>query len=306
MKSRIDNRGQRVDLNLLVTFEAIFRSRSLTAAGQGLGLSQPAMSHALGRLRTTFGDPLFVRLPGGLQPTPVANEIAPALTECLAVIRGSLQRKIFDATTSLRVFNIGMGDIAEVVHLPLILREVHTSAPHIRLNSNTIPGPRLGEALADGGVDMATGIYQLGAGCREIMLYESKYACVLRADHPAIGATLTLKQFRDAKHILVAPKGASQHAQIIERALTSRKVNARIAVQVSNFHGVMALITSTDLIATIPGRLAQSMQQSTNIRVFPPPIPLPKFKVSLYWHERFHREPGNAWLRSVFIKLFKE
>ena len=306
MKSRIDNRGQRIDLNLLVTFEAIYRSRNLTAAGQGLGLSQPAMSHALGRLRSTFNDPLFVRLPRGLQPTPVADEIAPALMEGLAVVRGSLQRKTFDAAKSLRVFNIGMGDIAEVVHLPRLVREVHNSAPHVRLNSNTIPGPRLGDALGDGEVDMATGIYQLGAGCREIALYESEYACVLRADHPAITGKLTLKQFKAAEHILVAPKGASEHAQIIEKALTSRKVNARIAVQVSNFHGVMALITSTDLIATVPGRLAQSMQQSTNINVRPPPIPLPKIKVSLYWHERFHREPGNAWLRSVFIKLFKK
>lgn len=306
MKSRIDNRGPRIDLNLLVTFEAIYRSRNLTAAGRGLGLSQPAMSHALGRLRSTFSDPLFVRLPFGLQPTPLANEIAPTLLEGLAAIRGSLQRKTFDAAKSLRVFNVGMGDIAEVVHLPQVVREVHVNAPHVRLNSNTIPGPRLRDALGDGEVDMATGIYQLGAGCRAIALYESEYACVLRADHPAIRAELTLKQFKAAEHVLVAPKGASQHAQIIERALTSHKVNARIAVQVSTFHGVMALIASTDLIATIPRRLAQSMQKSANINVLPPPIPLPKFKVSLYWHERFHREPGNAWLRSVYIKLLKE
>lgn len=305
MKSQIDNRGQRIDLNLLVAFEAIYGSRNLTVAGRGLGLSQPAMSHALRRLRYTFSDPLFVRLPGGLRPTPLANEIAPALMEGLAVIRGSLQRKTFDPANSLRVFNIGMGDIAEVVHLPQIVREVRISAPHVRLNSNTISGPRLGEALGDGEVDMATGIYRLGAGCRDTVLYESEYACVLRADHPTISGKLTLKQFNTAEHVLVAPKGASQHGQIIERALTSRAVNARIAVQVPTFHGVLALITSTDLIATIPARLAQSMQRSTNIKVLPPPIPLPKIKVSLYWHERFHREPGNAWLRSVFIKLFK-
>jgi DNA-binding transcriptional LysR family regulator len=226
------------------------------------------------------------------------------LIEGLAVIRGSLERKAFDPFKSARVFNIGMGDIAEVVHLPQVVRELHAIAPHIRLISNTIPGPRLRDALGDGEVDIATGIYQLGAGCREVALYENEYACVLRAGHP-IGARLTLKQFRAAEHILVAPKGASQHAQIIERALTSRKVNARIAVQVSNFHGVMALITSSDLIATIPGRLAQSMRQYSNINVLPPPIPLPKIKVSLYWHERFHRDPGNAWLRGVYIKLFK-
>jgi DNA-binding transcriptional LysR family regulator len=306
MKSRIDNLGQRVDLNLLVTFDAIYRSLNLTAAGRGLGLSQPAMSHALSRLRATFNDPLFVRLPRGLQPTPMANEVAPALMQGLAVIRGSLERKTFDAAKSTRVFKTGMGDIAEAVNLPHILRELRTSAPRVRITSTPIPGPRLRDALGDGEVDMATGEFQLGAGCRSIALYESEYACVLRADHPVIGARLTLKQFKAAEHILVAPTGASHHAQIIERALTSRKVNARIAVQVAHFHGVMALITSTDLIATIPDRLARSIQQFANIKILLPPVSLPKTKVSLYWHERFHLEQGNMWLRGVFIKLLKE
>jgi len=306
MKSRIDTVGGRIDLNLFVVFDAIYRLRNLTAAGKTLGLSQPAMSHALGRLRSTFKDPLFVRLSRGLQPTPLANDLAPALMEGLRTIRGSLERSTFDPATSTRIFNIAMGDIAEVVQLPHLLRELRVSAPRVRLHTTLIPGARLRDALGDGEVDMATGDYELGASCRDVALYEEDYACVLRVDHPIIGARLTLKQFKAAEHILVAPKGASQHAQNIERALRSRKVNAYIAVQVSHFHGVMALITSSDLIATIPGPLAQSMKQHANIKVLPPPIPLPKISVSLYWHERFHREPGNAWLRGVYVRLFKE
>ena len=266
------------------------------------------MSHALGRLRSTFKDPLFVRLPRGLQPTPLADDLAPALMEGLGAIRGGLERRTFDPSTSTRIFNVGMGEISEGVQLPRLLRELRENAPHVRLRTMRIPGPHLGDALGDGEVDMATGDYELGAACRSIVLYEREYACVLRADHPAIrtiGARLTLQQFKAAGHILVAAQGAYQHGQIIERALTSRKVNARIAVQVSHFHGVMALITSSDLIATIPRRLAQSMHQFANIKVFAPPIPLPKFKVSLYWHERFHREPGNAWLRGVCVRLFR-
>ena len=306
MKSKIDTVGGRIDLNLLVVFDAIYRLRNLTAAGRTLGLSQPAMSHALDRLRTTFKDPLFVRLPRGLQPTPLANELAPALMEGLGTIRGGLERRTFDPAQSTRIFNLAMGDIAEVVQLPYLLRELRANAPHVRLHTTEIPGPRLRDALGDGEVDMATGDYKLGAGCRDVTLYEADYACVLRADHPNIGARLTLQQFKAAEHILVAPKGVSHHTQVIERALTSRKVNARIAVQVSHFHGVMALITSSDLIATIPNRLAQFMKQFANIKVLAPPIPLPKIRVSLYWHERFHREPGNAWLRGVYIKLLKE
>jgi len=306
MKSKIDTVGGRIDLNLLVVFDAIYRLRNLTAAGWTLGLSQSAVSHALGRLRSTFKDPLFVRLARGLQPTPRANELAPALMEGLGTIRGGMEGRTFDPAKSTRIFNIGMGDIAEVVQLPHLLHELRAHAPHATLHTTEIPGSRLRDALGDGEVDMATGDYELGAGCRGVALYEAEYACVLRADHPVIGARLTLKQFKAAEHILVAPKGPSHHTQVIERALTSRKVNARIAVQVSHFHGVMALITSTDLIATVPGRLAQSMKQLANITVLPPPIPLPKVRVSLYWHERFHREPGNEWLRGVYTRLFKE
>jgi DNA-binding transcriptional LysR family regulator len=305
MKSKIDTLGQRIDLNLLVAFDAIYRSRNLTAAGRGLGLSQSAMSHALARLRSAFKDPLFVRLPRGLQPTPVANEVAPALTEALRMIRGSLERKTFDAAQSTRIFNLAMGDIAEVVQLPHLVHELRSSAPHVRLNTTQITGPRVRDALGAGEVDVATGDYDLGAGCREVRLYEAEYACVLRADHPTIGARLTLRQFRAAEHILIKPRGPSHHGEVIERALASRKVGARIAVQISHFHGVAALVLSTDLVATVPSRLAESMKRLAGVKVLPPPISLPKIKVSLYWHERFHRDPGNAWLRSIYVKLFK-
>jgi len=305
MKSKIDALGQRVDLNLLVAFDAIYRSRNLTAAGRGLGLSQPAMSHVLSRLRSTFNDPLFVRLPRGLQPTSLADEVAPALMEGLAVIRGSLERKTFDAAKSNRIFNLGMRDIAEVVHLPHLVREVRTSAPHVRLHTTQIPGPHVRDALGAGEIDVATGDYDLGAGCREMKLYEGEYACVLRVDHPSIGARLTLKKFRAAEHILVKPIGLSDHGAVIERALAHRDVEARIAVRISHFHGVAALVTSTDLIATVPSRLAESMKRLAGVRVLPPPIPLPKIKVSLYWHERFHRDPGNAWLRNVYLSVFQ-
>lgn len=304
MKSRIDTVGQRVDLNLMVVFDAIYKSRNLTAAGQGLGLSQPAMSHALGRLRSTFKDPLFVRLPRGLQPTPFANEVAPALIEALAVIRGSLERKGFDASKSTRLFHIAQGDIAEVVHLPLLIRAVRKSAPYVRLHTTEIPGPRLAEALGDGEVDIATGDYQLGGGCRQAALYEAHYACVLRADHPTIGSRLTLRMFKDAEHILVNPKHAARHGEVIGQALTRRDVSARIAVEVSHFHGIGALITSSDMIATIPSRLAESLSRLANVKVLPPPIALPKLTVSLYWHERFHRDPGNIWLRNIYQRLF--
>src|SRR5688572_10881336 len=300
MKSSVNALGQRIDLNLVVVFDAIYRARNLTGAGRGLGLSQPAMSHALARLRSIFKDPLFVRLPRGLHPTPLADEMAPALMDGLATIRHSLERKTFDPPTSTRVFRIAMGELAAVVHLPHLLRQLSGNAPHVRLHTFEVPGPKLRDALGEGEVDLGTGNYRLGAGCREALLYEAEYACVVSADHPTIRSRLTLGQFRNADHVLVKPGGAAPHGEDIERALTNRAVGARIAVQVSHFHGVAALIPTSELIATVPIRLAAALKQLANVKVFPPPIVLPKIKVSIYWHERFHRDPGNAWLRSVY------
>jgi DNA-binding transcriptional LysR family regulator len=305
MKSSAKLVRQRIDLNLLVIFDAVYQLRNLTAAGRELGLSQPAMSHALGRLRSTFNDPLFVRLARGLEPTPLADEIAPSLIHGLSEIRGSLERKTFNPATSSRVFRISEGDIAEAVHLPRLLREIEKMAGGIRLHSQEIPGPRLTDALGNGEVDLATGVgYTLGGGCREAKLFESEYACVLRADHPLIGSRLTLKQFKDARHILVSPKGAVHHGAVIEKALSRRDIAARIVVEVSHFNGVAALLTSSDLIATVPMGLAQTMKLLANVKVLPLPIPIPRFTVSLYWHERFHRDPANIWLRKIYQGMF--
>jgi DNA-binding transcriptional LysR family regulator len=305
MRTSVVSLGRRIDLNLVSAFEAIYRTRNLTEAGRLLGLSQPAMSHALSRLRTALKDPLFVRLTRGLQPTALADEIAPALIDGLATIKGSLERKQFDPATSERVFQVAMGDIAEVVHLPPLIATLAELAPKTRLRTFGIPGAQLQDALAAGVVDFGTGNYKLGAGCREAPLYDAEYACVVRADHPSIRSKLTLSQFRSAGHILVNPKTAAPHGQDIERALTSRAVRARIAVEISHFHGVAALIPESDLIATIPVRLAQAMKRHSNIAIFAPPIPLPKIRVSLYWHERFHRDPANVWLRGVYLRALR-
>lgn len=264
------------------------------------------MSHALSRLRHVFKDPLFIRLPRGFQPTAYANELAPSVAIGLDTIRSSLESKSFDSMSSHRVFNIGMGDVAEVVQLPALLAEVRVRAPNVTLHTRQIPGPRLRDALADGEVDVATGDYDLGAGCRGVRLYETEYACVSRIDHPYIKERLTLKQFIAAEHILVAPDSAFPHAGNVEQILRKRTINARIAVRVAHFHAVLALIACTDLIAVIPARLAVSMKRSANIAMFPTPVPFPRIRVSLYWHERFHREPANAWLRDLFIELLKE
>lgn len=301
MKQPVNALERRVDLNLMAVFEAIYRTRNLTVAGAGLGLSQPAMSHALSRLRWTFDDPLFVRLPRGLQPTARADEIAPYVTQGIAIVRQGFERKAFDPATSTRLFTIAMSDIGEVAHLPAALAAL-AGAPGVRLRTVEMSPPEARAALADGRVDLALAVNLRPAPpFRDALIVEHGYATVARIDHPTIRGRLTLAQFRKAPHLLVMPTGPVTHGEVVERALRSRRVGARIAVQVAHFHPVAAIVSRSDLVATVPRGLAETMPRD-RIRVFDTPIELPQVRISLYWHERYDRDPGNAWFREIYLR----
>lgn len=293
--------GMKIDLNLLGVFEAVYQARSLTAAGERLGLSQPAVSHALARLRHVFKDPLFVRTPRGVTPTALAEEIAPRVAEGLAIIRASFEPRRFEPRTSTRLFTLGMADIGEVVQLPPLMKAIAAEAPNVRLRTMALPPAQARAALAEGHMDIALTNVQVKMPLHQHILGTPGYATVVSADHPTIRGKLTLAQFRKARHLLVRPIGAGiKHGETIERAL--RSVGAQIALQVGHFFPVGAIVAQSDLVATVPWGLARTLQGMLPLRMFKPPIPLPIAHVAIMWHERFHREKGNAWLREIFIR----
>ena len=303
VKTEVRALGRRIDLNLVIVFEAIFRCRNLTAAGREIGMTQSAMSHALSRLRAGFADPLFVRLPGGLKPTPVAEEIAPAFVEGLACIRAGFERRVFEPATSTRIFTLGMGGLGEATVLPRVVQRAHAQAPRVTFATREVAAAQLGIALAEGLLDVALGISErLGAGCREMAIADNVYACVVRAGHPNIGAQLTLRQFRECRHLLVKQGASSYHGAVIERALRQKAVAATVAMEIANFQSVGPLVAGSDLIATVPIGLANLLAKRWGLRVLQPPVALPAYTLSLYWHERYHRDPGNAWLRALFAR----
>lgn len=298
-------RARRIDLNLLVVFDAIYKARNLTAAGEAIGLSQPAMSHALARLREMFNDPLFVKLPRGLQPTPYADEVAPTVLEGLATVRRSLDKAGFDPASSRRVFRFAMTDIGEWVLLPPLARTLNSVAPGISIHTSQPAVRELREGMASGEIDLALGfIPQLAAGFRQQVMYRSAYACVVRDGHPVIRDSITLKQYREANHVLPY-SSATAHGETIEKALLSPGVRGRIATRVTHFLAIPAILAGTDLIATIPRNLAESFGRLMRVRVLAPPVELPGFEIKLYWHERRHLEPGNRWLRGICAQLMK-
>jgi DNA-binding transcriptional LysR family regulator len=301
---RVKPISRQVDLNLLDLFDAVFRIRHLTEAGQALGLSQPAMSHALARLREMYGDPLFVRSREGLQPTPFAEQLAGPVATALQIVRGTLAKTIFDPLTSHRTFRIGMSDVGEQFLLPRLVKVLEVSAPNVKIETKDKIQIPLADCLATGELDLAIGFFSgTGTGIYQKVLFSDDYVCVVRKAHPVVtSSSISLATFARLGHILADLPGAA-HTGSIVKVLKSAEVNANIVLTVNHFLSVAPLISNTDLVATIPRNLANTFVRSWNVRIVELPVNLPSFDVTQYWHERYALEPGNAWLREVFESM---
>ena len=295
-----------LDLNLLRVFDAIASEGSVTVAGERIGVSQPAMSNALARLRQLFGDPLFVRTPRGMRPTPFAQQLAQPVRDALRLIQGALQQHAgFEPKSSTNTFRFHMSDIGEMVFLPGLLERVKRAAPGIRIEVVRIPIKEVHAALEAGELDLAVGFLPgLTTGMRQQALFREHYVCMLRADHARIGATMSAKQFRSADHVLVSYTGTGH--QVIGETFVREGLAERIAVRVPHFLVVPMILARTDLIVTVPSRVAAVFAQMGNFKVLPLPLRVPSFEVRLHWHQRFHQDPANRWLREVMAELYAE
>ena len=295
-----------LDLNLLRVLDAIASEGGVTVAGERLGLSQPAISNALARLRLCFGDPLFVRTPRGMRPTPFAQQLAQPVRQALRLIQSALQQHAgFDPRSSGNTFRFYMSDIGEMVFLPGLLERVKRDAPGVKIEVVRIPIKDVHTALEAGELDLAVGFLPgLITGMRARPLFREHYVCMLRADHPAIGAKISAKQFRHAAHVLVSYVGTGH--QVIEETFIAAGLSERIAVRVPHFLVVPMILERTDLVVTVPSRVAAVFAQRGNFKVLPLPLRMSSFEVRLHWHQRFHQDPANSWLRELMAELYAE
>lgn len=294
-----------LDLNLLRVFDAVLRERSVTAAARRLGLTQPAVSNALARLRAQFEDALFVRTPSGMDATPFARELAEPVRQALALLESALAHGPgFDPATATRAFRFYMSDLGQIEFLPPLVERAQRVAPGVRLEAVALEVEDIGDALATGGLDLAVGFLPgLGPPVRRQPLFRDPYVCLMRAGHPAARARLTKKAFLEASHALVSYKGGHR---VIEEALERAGLARRIALRVPHFTVVPMVLERSDLILTLPSRIARAYGRGGRFRALPPPVTIPPADVGAHWHERFERDPGNRWLRGIIRDLFRD
>jgi DNA-binding transcriptional LysR family regulator len=289
------------DLNLLPVFEALLRHGNVTRAAEDVGLTQSAMSSALGRLRRQLGDPLFVNTRAGMLPTPRALELAPLLTDALATVRRALNgREAFDARRTARNLRVYMTDVGETVLLPALMRHLHQESPQLRLETAQLPAAELAVRMETGDLDLAVGyLPQLRDKIQRARLFEEQYVCMTRPDRRG---PLTLKEFVSARHVLISSMGSGH--QRLERALAEHGVEQNVALRVPHFVVVPLIVADTDLIVSLPRHVADVWAKLVKVKVHPLPIKIPSFDVSLYWHPRVENDAANRWLREALQHLF--
>lgn len=295
-----------IDLNLLVVFEALLQHRSVTRGGDAIGLSQPAMSAALARLRLLFGDQLFVRSGAEMKPTPRALEVGGPVAEVLETIRGRiLPTPEFDPSRARRNFTLVTPDIGEVHFVPALLTRLARDAPSVRLFTVAQPPQAAAAALESGGADLALGYFPdlQRPGFFQQKLFDNRHVCLVRHGHPAIGKTLTLSEYLAASHANVRP-GTREH--VFEQFLVQQGIQRRVVVELSHFMSLLPIIEGSDLIATVPGDLAEVCVRHAAVRIVPVPLDAPMIAIHQFWHERVHRDAASTWLRGVVRDIFMD
>lgn len=289
------------DPQLLVIFDAIVREGSLGRAAATLGLAQPALSKALARLRTNFDDPLFVRTPRGMEPTPRALELHPRVRETLdSYARLTRDTRPFEPSTTDRCFAFFMSDLAVAGHGARLLSRARLEAPGARLRCVQIEAGRIGPALETGEVDLAIGPFPgLTQGIRRHPLFSERYASLVRPGHPMAERLVDPSDYLAADHVIVSAAGTGHAHALVERAMERLLAPERIVFRTPSFLAAAHIAREGDVVATLPSRIARMMAATLGLAVVEPPIRLPVLEFAQYWNERFHRDPANQWFRRV-------
>ncbi|WPP01509.1 LysR family transcriptional regulator [Pseudomonas sp. HR96] len=290
----------KVDLNLFIVFDAIYTEANLTRAGQIVGITQPAVSNALSRLRETFNDPLFVRTAQGMVPTPMAQNIIGPVRSALALLRVSVQEsRIFNPLQAGKTFRISMTDLTEAVILPPLFQRLRRLAPKVVIESFLSKRRETTMDLAAGRLDFAVDApLNTDPQVRHVKLMEDRYVCAMRAGHPLFKDALSLDEYLGLTHIHISSRrGGLGH---IDLALGKLGLQRRIALRSQHYLMASQVLQQTDMVMTVPERFARRNALSY---VALPVHDVPAVETHLFWHESTDQDPANRWMREQMIEL---
>jgi DNA-binding transcriptional LysR family regulator len=289
----------RLDLNLFRVFDTVYRERNLTRAAEILFLSQSAVSHAIGRLRTSLGDPLFVRDGLGVMPTPYADRLWPDVKAALGLFRHAvLHQQTFEPARDLSHITLAMNDKLEPSLLPVIVRQLHSIAPQVELASIRLDRATLRADLVAGRIDFAIDVAQTTLpDISHSALLQDEFAVVSRTAQP-IDATAYLA----ARHITVSSRRAGRAVEDIE--LSRLGIERQIAVRCQYYEAACRLVAESDLLLTMPLHQAQTINASLGNHIHPMPLAMAKIELHLYWHRQREADPANLWLREQLMTMF--
>jgi DNA-binding transcriptional LysR family regulator len=290
------------NLNLFVAFDALITQGSVSRAARQVGVTQSAMSNSLRNLRALFGDPLFLRSSHGIAPTPRARELAPPVREALRLLERTLGPVTFEPATSTRTFTLMASDYVEFVLLPRLVAHIARHAPGVQLRMLPWGLQQIPDELARGDGDLMLGFYdKVPAHHREELLFEERYACIVRKGHPLVRGRLTLRTYVALKHVMVTQSAGATSG--IDRALAALGHTREVSLRVSHFLNVPTLVANTDFAAALSRRVAEPFAKLLPLQIFEPPLRLRVGRIGMVWHDSLHDDPAQRWLRAMVAEV---
>jgi DNA-binding transcriptional LysR family regulator len=295
----------RIDLNLLAVFDTIYAEGSITRASRRLNLSQPAISHALGRLRQMIDDPLFTRHGRLMTPTPLARRVIEPVRQALRTIEATLaKRDPFTPATAVKHFTVGTRDVLEAVVLGALMRNITAAAPRITVSSVRAERRELERELSAGTLDAAIDVLlPLPEEVRRERLGTEWLVVVARRQHPSVGRRLTLETYLAHEHISVSSRRRGLSAEDFE--LARHNLRRRIRLRCQSYLAACRVVSESDLLLTMPQRYARMLNAQFKNQLLAFPLKVPAFDTYLYWHANADSDPANAWLRQQLINVLR-
>jgi DNA-binding transcriptional LysR family regulator len=301
---------RKIDLNLLLVFDVLYRTRSATRAAESLHITQPSVSNALKRLRSLLDDVLFVKSAEGMKPTPRADAIAAMIDEGFASLHLALQAgHAFDPATSTRTFRLYMSDVGQAVFIPTLVARLREVAPGVRIVTAGPPLDVAQQMMKLGQIDLAVGLFSgLYDDFHQQLLFIETYVALVRKNHPTVGKRISEKQFFAADHVIYTPASGS-HVRVEARIDELCKENGherRVALQLGHSSGLANIVSTTDLVACVPRTLSRVLATRQDVRAVELPFVIEPLEIAQFWHERYQRDEAHHWLRAMMYQLFHD